>query len=131
MCRNWVVERRTRLAARIYIRRTDGYEDTVFFEASKVARYRRRWEGEFNLIVAGSAQIEDDFYVFPYREIEHMLTEENVKVQQDDRRRWQLRIRNGILQIGNNQMEVGQWYGVRVDLADGVSLVRPLGRAGG
>ncbi len=117
MLANWVYLNEEELKQRNYVRKTPGYATCVFFEESKLEDYRCTWGDAFNLIVAGSREIEDDFYVLPYREIRHMLVKTTIKVQKDGRRRWHLSIEDEVLRVANLELPVGQMRGVRIDLA--------------
>jgi hypothetical protein len=126
MTSNWILQHKQELQERNYIRETDGYEDSVFFEQSKVDRYNRNWSGEFNLIIVGSKDIVDDYWVLPFRSIQHMLTEETIKTQKTGRKRWQLSIRDNILRIGHLKLSVPKFKGPRLNPKDWVTIDPPL-----
>ena len=81
-------------------RKADPDADYWFgFEASVISDYRERFADDFNLILAGAKEDELDFFVFPYEDVRHLLTNETITEHDGGRRRWIGSIRDHVLHV--------------------------------
>jgi len=71
-----------------------GFEYNVFLN-----KYKKIYNNDFNIIIAGDENIEGDFYIFPYSDVEHIFNEKYLTPYQTNKRRWVGNIKNNRMQI--------------------------------
>jgi hypothetical protein len=99
---NYILRHRDDLKRGNYIRKADpACNYWLDFSFGKLQDYVQRYGDRFNLIIVGSAQVEDDFYVIPFRLLKDMLTEEFLADDMSGRRRWLAYVTDGQLHINH------------------------------
>lgn len=104
---NWVKINRNSLSVSHYVRKADNKTNYwLDLSYSKIQYYKKLTGGEFNVIIYGDDDIETDFYVIPFVEIEHLVNGNSFK---NIRKRWIGNIIDHKLSISNT--------GIRLNIA--------------
>jgi putative restriction endonuclease len=112
--RNYILKNRQTLAAANYIRKADPKHNYwLDFARGVIEGYRRRFGDQFNVIIVGDAEIEDDFYVVPFRALAPILREGYLADDAQGPRRWIGSIKLNRLHINNcpEELNIGAFYG--------------------
>ncbi len=121
---NYVLKARDKLSQNNYLRKADP-ESSYWFDFSygKLQGYAKQFVNNFNVIIAGSESVEGDFFVIPFAAIEHMLKQEYLSEDQQNRKRWVGRIKYNELFINNcpTFLDVGNFYGRLLPTSDDVT----------
>ena len=113
---NWVKANREKLAANNYVRkahaRTNYWLD---LSSRRLDYYRQLTNDNFNIIIYGDENIETDFYIIPYDELRHLLTEDSF-AKSDGRRRWIGNIINHHISVSNTgvKLNISQRYSTTI-----------------
>lgn len=113
--RNYVLSNRDVLKQKNYITKAGTGDYWFNFSFSKLQDYVLRCNGEFNVVIAGSDEIEDDFFVIPYRVVRHVFTEDYLYKDSAGGGRWVGSIRDGYLRVRNfpETVNIDEYYGQR------------------
>lgn len=86
---NLISDLRDSLNENNYVRKADP-QNRYFFDFSKsvMDRYIDKLGEQFNLVIYGSENINDDFYVLPFGAFRHIFNENNLADSKKGRRRW-------------------------------------------
>lgn len=112
---NYVLDRRQELSQNNYVLKASPENDYwVAFAKDSLDEYLERRGDEFSLLIAGSEDVEGDFYAIPYSQVGHMLT--TASMYSEPRRRWVASIAAHEMRVRNYPMklDVSSFYG-RVD----------------
>ncbi|MBS1595553.1 MAG: HNH endonuclease [Bacteroidetes bacterium] len=118
---NWVKANRKELSVKNYVRKADSKTNYwLDLSQSKIQAYDKSTNGDFNIIFYGDEVVETDFYVIPYQEIKHLLSESNFP-KTGSRKRW----------IGNiiNHQIVFSNSGIRLNVSQFHSFIPNLYKA--
>jgi len=121
---NYILQNRAQFAADNYVRVASPENDYwVDFRENILGGFRNRLGDGFSLIIAGSADVESDFYALPFAAVKHLLTESAMYAE--PRRRWIASITNHQLRVRNNpiRLDVSRFYGT----VDTIAGQQPLG----
>ena len=100
---NKILRNRESLSINHYVRKADPESEYWFdFAKSKIEIYKKKFDDEFCLVIAGSNDLPDDFYAIPYRTVKFILVDKNLSNDEKGRVRWIGRIENHILKISNS-----------------------------
>ena len=109
---NYVLDRRDALSVENYVLVASPENDYwVAFAKNMVDDYSTRFGSAFNIVIAGSEQVEGDFYAIPYSQIRHMLNPGTMYPA--PRRRWVASITAHELRVRNYpvNLDVSIYYG--------------------
>lgn len=111
---NYVLKNRDKLSQNNYLRKADPESSYwVDFSSEKLSNYSKQFGDDFSIIIAGSESVEGDFFVVPFTSVKHMLKQEYLSKDQQDRKRWIGRIKYNELFINNcpTFLDIGNFYG--------------------
>ena len=120
---NYVLKSRDELSQNNYLRKADPAASYWFdFSQDKLLGYFDQLGDDFSIIIAGSESVEGDFFVVPFTAIKHMLKQEYLSEDQDDRKRWIGRIKYNKLVVNNcpTFLDISSFYGRLLPTSDGV-----------
>jgi hypothetical protein len=122
---NAIIQLRDVLEERNYVRKADPARQNYWHDWSwgPMEKKREATGDDFFLILYGSPDKDDDFFVIPYPAVKHVLTDETLAEVSSgfDRRRWVGTIRNRKLKISHApEVDVSPYYGNRGLLARAV-----------
>ena len=110
---------RKNLKRKHYVRKADPKQEYWFdFSASKLEKYKYRTHNEFNLIIAGSEDKNNDFYIIPYPAVVHMCVEFSLQTGIKKNRWWmgyfKVSKASHLLMVRNaGEMDITQYHGDR------------------
>src|SRR5687768_16860975 len=116
---NFILRNRDTLARSNYVRKADPAVNYWFdFSYGKLQKYIERYGNNFNMIIVGSEQTENDYYVIPFSALRHMFTTEYLS---EGRMRWIGTITSGQLRISNypDTLDIRRYYGNKSLVAGG------------
>lgn len=88
-----------------YILKSDSSNRWTGFQASVIERLRKKYNLEFNIIIYSVKTI-DDYYCIPFKELDHLFTEEN-KTSGKYANRWTATLVDHTLRLkGNNNLSL-------------------------
>ena len=107
---------RTQLQKHHYVQKSASHTKywSAFHYRKMKNNYCQRYGKNFCLIIAGEFDIETDFYVFPYADIEHLFTEETLsKDKNTSQKRWILSIypRHRLVVSNAGELDASKYYG--------------------
>jgi hypothetical protein len=121
---NAVEESKNDLKAGNYVRKAKPDNNYWFsFYANKMRRLNTKFGKDFFLIIHGSEDIEDDYFVIPYADVEHLLTDTNLTKIDGDAKdaktrtpRWSGNLVDNRFHISNSgeRIDVSKYYGDRL-----------------
>lgn len=113
---NWVKVNRERLAVNNYVRKADA-KTNYWLDLSygRISYYRQLTNDSFNIIIYGDENVETDFYIIPYEELKHLLTEVSF-AKGDKRKRWIGNIINHHISLSNTgvKLNISQKYSIPI-----------------
>lgn len=121
---NWIKVNREKLAVNNYIRKADAKTNYwLDLSVGKLNHYRQLTNDSFNIIIYGDEEIETDFYIIPYEELKHLLTEDSF-TKSEGRRRWIGNIINHHIVLSNSgvKLNISHRYSVPI-LSDVASVI--------
>lgn len=100
---NKIQENFKHLSKNNYVRKASPSLNYWFdFAKTKIESYKKDFGDNFNLIIYGSPEIEDDFFVLPFSAFKHIFTDAHLA--QADRNRWIGSIKFNELRVTNSQL---------------------------
>lgn len=99
---NLVARRLEILKPRHYVRKADPELDYWFdFSRATLARYLAMYGNDFNLVLHGRPELDDDFFVLPFKAFGHVFDEKYLANDKLGRKRWIGSIRLNELRVRN------------------------------
>ena len=116
---NRILENIEDLKKNHYVRKTDPVRNYWGdFSSNKINSYLDKYNEDFNLIIYGDPEIDQDYYIIPYKEIKPILNNEtktNTTLRNSNYSRWIFTISEHNFRLKNNySLDISQFYGVNL-----------------
>lgn len=110
-----------------YVRRARSSDHFLSFYKNKIGELVTNFGEEFNLIISGSPDIKDDYYIIPFKKVSYLFKTETLSRDKEDKRiRWVGGIKDNVLNIRNAGDFIISEYRGNVNMLEGVENLVPL-----
>ncbi len=129
--KNRILINRSQIKKKHYVRKADpANEYWVDFSRNTLNTYKRKFGNNFCLIIAGSEDLENDFYQIPFSFVEDFFIDSTMSRDKNGRNRWtasvkpqhKLRIRNA------GEKDINEYYGYQGETLYKTKNIQPLVR---
>lgn len=113
--KNKILINRSQISKEHYVRKADpDNRYWVDFSKNKLNTYKRKFGNNFDLIIAGSKDLENDFYRIPFSVVKDFFTDSTMSRDQTERNRWVASVKSQHkLKVWNarGEKDISRYYG--------------------